>query len=106
MSYSKATYTDVDAVGGGLHLLRDILDCDQLGFSVVDADPNWTGKEHDHAEGGHEEVYFLVEGEATIHIDGDEVAMDPGDAVRVAPEASRQIENGPLASQFVVVGAP
>jgi mannose-6-phosphate isomerase-like protein (cupin superfamily) len=51
-------------------------------------------------------VYYLVEGEATIHVDGDDVTLDAGDAVRVSPDASRQIENGPRASVFVVAGAP
>ena len=106
MSYTSANYRDVDPVAGGLYFLRDALDCENLGFSVIDCEPNWTGKEHDHADGGHEEVYYLVEGEATVHVDGDEVALDPGDAVRVSPDASRQIENGPRESSFVVVGAP
>ena len=106
MSYTKANYRDVDPVGGGLYFLRDALDCANLGLSVIDCEPNWTGKEHDHADGDHEEVYYLVEGEATMYVDGDEVALDPGDAVRVSPEASRQIENGPRESTVVVAGAP
>jgi uncharacterized cupin superfamily protein len=106
MSYTKVNYRDVDPVADGLYFLRDALGCENLGFSVVDCEPNWTGKEHDHADGDHEEVYYLVSGEATLYVDGDEVALDPGDAVRVAPDAARQIENGPRESTFVVVGAP
>lgn len=106
MSHATADYEDVESVGGGLHFLRDELGCENLGFSVLDADPGWVGKEHDHAEEGHEEVYFLVEGEATLTVDGDEIRMEAGDAVRVSPDATRQLENGPLESTFVIAGAP
>jgi uncharacterized cupin superfamily protein len=106
MSYTKVNYRDVEPRAEAMHFLRDALGCENLGLTVVDCDPGWTGMEHDHADGGHEEVYYLVDGGATMHVDGDEVAMDPGDALRVSPDASRQIENGPRASTFVVVGAP
>ncbi|SFG78087.1 Cupin domain-containing protein [Halopelagius inordinatus] len=106
MSHTTVAYEDVDPVGGGLHFLRDELDCENLGFSVLEADPGWVGKEHDHAEDGQEEVYFLVDGEATLTVDGDEVRMKAGEAVRIPPEATRQLENGSVESTFVLAGAP
>jgi len=36
MSYTNVDYADVASVGGGLHFLREPLDCDQLGISVLD----------------------------------------------------------------------
>jgi mannose-6-phosphate isomerase-like protein (cupin superfamily) len=106
MSYTKVNHRDVEPTSEALYFLRDALDCENLGLTVIECDPNWTGMEHDHADGDHEEVYYLVDGEATMHVDGDEVALDPGDALRVAPEVTRQIENGPRESTFVVAGAP
>ncbi|POG55001.1 cupin domain-containing protein [Haloferax marisrubri] len=106
MSYTKANYEDVDAVGGGLHFLRDELDCVELGFSVLEADPDWSGKPHDHAEQGHEEVYYLVSGEATLVVEEKALDLEPGDAVRVAPEDTRELRNGPEESTFVIAGAP
>jgi len=103
---TKVSYDDVDAVGGGLHFLRDELDCEQVGVSVLDCEPDWEGKPHDHAADGQEEVYVLVEGSATVTVDGEAVSMEAGDALRVAPEETRQIENGDTESQFVLVGAP
>mgnify|MGYP000465723361 FL=1 len=103
---SKARYDDVDPVGGGLHFLRDELDCTNLGVSVLECDPGWAGKPHDHAEDGQEEVYVLVEGEATVTVDGDDVSLEAGDALRLAPEEERQIRNGETESRFVLVGAP
>jgi len=106
MSYTKADYETVDPVAGGMHFMRDALDCSRLGVSVIDCDPGWTGKEHDHGEDGQEEVYVLVEGEADIVVDGDVVEMTAGDALRVESSARRQIRNGETESQFVVAGAP
>ncbi|QLH77765.1 cupin domain-containing protein [Halosimplex rubrum] len=103
---TKVNYEDVDAVGGGLHFLRDELDCENLGVSVLECEPGWTGKPHDHAEDGQEEVYVLVEGGATVTVGGEDVAMAPGDALRIDPDERRRIENGDAESTFVLAGAP
>ncbi|MBX0294178.1 cupin domain-containing protein [Haloarcula nitratireducens] len=106
MSYTKQHYADTDAVGGGLHFLRDELNCENVGVSVLDCEPGWSGKPHDHSDDGQEEVYVLVDGEATVTVDGDDVSMSAGDAIRIEPDAKREIRNGETESQFVLVGAP
>jgi mannose-6-phosphate isomerase-like protein (cupin superfamily) len=106
MAHTKVRYDDVDPVAGAMHFLRDPLDCEQLGITVAECDPGWEGKPHDHGEENHEEVYLLTEGEATVTVDGEDVSLSPGDALRVAPGARRQIHNGDSESTFVVVGAP
>jgi mannose-6-phosphate isomerase-like protein (cupin superfamily) len=105
MSHSLVNYRDVDPVGGGLHFLRGALDCANLGMSVLDVDAGWSGKPHDHADEGHEEVYVLVEGEATVTVDDETVSMSAGDALRVDPEATRRIEAAEPCV-FVIGGAP
>ena len=105
MSYSKVNYEET-GTSYGMHFLRDELDCEDHGISVVDADPGWEGPEHDHSDENHEEVYFLVEGEATVTVDDEDVSLEGGDAVRVPPDASRQITNGDTQSQFILTGAP
>lgn len=89
-----------------MHFLRDPLECERLGVTVIECDPGWTGKEHDHAGDDHEEVYLLLEGHATVSVDDDDVALTAGDALRIAPHATRQIHNGDTDSRFVIVGAP
>lgn len=106
MTYDKVNYHDVDAVGDGLHFLRNPLDCEEFGLSVLECDPGWTGKPHDHAADEQEEVYLLVEGSASVVVDGERVPMTAGDAIRVDPDATRQVRNGDAESLFVVVGAP
>lgn len=106
MSPTKAHYTDTEPVAGSLHFLRDELNCENLGVSVLECDPGWEGKPHDHAADDQEEVYVLVDGEATVEVEGEEVELSAGDALRIAPEETRQIRNGDAESRFVLVGAP
>ena len=105
MSYSKVNYEETET-SSGMHFLRDELGCEGHGVTVVDAEPGWENPEHEHGDENHEEVYFLVEGKATITIDNEDVAMDAGDAVRVPPGATRQVTNGDTQSLFVITGAP
>jgi len=105
MSYTAKEYGSVEELAPGMHFLRDALDCENLGITVIDVDDEWNGKAHDHAEDGQEEVYLLIEGVGSITVDGEEVTLEPGKAVRVAPEASRQLQFT-QESTMVVVGAP
>jgi mannose-6-phosphate isomerase-like protein (cupin superfamily) len=105
MSHTKVNYEETESTYG-MNLLREPLDCENHGVTVVDAEPGWEGPEHEHGEQDHEEVYLLVEGEATITVEGEELALESGDAVRVAPGATRQVTNGDSQSQFVITGAP
>ncbi|AXG07576.1 cupin domain-containing protein [Haloplanus rubicundus] len=104
MAHSLVNYDDVDPVGGGLHFLRDSLDCSNLGVSVLDVEAGWSGKAHDHADDGQEEVYVLVEGAATVTVEDETVSMSAGDALRVDPEATRQVD-ADADSLFVIAGA-
>lgn len=107
MAYDKVNYADVDpGAGGTMHFLRGALNCEELGLTVAEYPPGWTGTEHEHADNDHEEVYLLLDGEATVTVDGEDVPLDAGDALRVDPASSRQIQNGDAESTFVIVGAP
>ncbi len=106
MAHTKVNYDDVEPVSDGLHFLRDALDAENLGVSVLEVEPGWSGMEHDHADEGQEEVYVLVDGAATLTVDGETVEMASGDALRLPPEATRQIEAVDEESTFVLAGAP
>jgi len=106
VSYSTVSIDDVEPVAGAMRFLREPLDCEQVGVTVLDCEPGWTGKTHDHAEDGQEEVYLLLEGEATVEVDGEDVSLSGGDALRIPPESERTIRNGETESTFVLVGAP
>ena len=106
MTHTIANYEDVEPAADAMHFLREELDTDQLGFTVLECEPGWEGMEHDHADEGHEEVYFLVDGLATIAVEGEDVALEPGDAIRLDPETTRQIRIGDVESTLVLAGAP
>lgn len=103
--YSTVHYGDVEPISEAMHFLRDPLDCENLGLTVIDVDGEWEGKAHEHTEEDHEEVYLLMEGEATLTVEGEELSLDLGDAVRVDPESTRQLsvsDDGTV----IVAGAP
>ncbi len=105
MAYTKERYTDVEPLAPGMHFLRDPLECDQLGVTVVEAEAGWEGMEHDHAEDAHEEVYVLLDGAAEMEVDGETVQLERNEAVRVDPESSRRLtfhDDG----RMVIAGAP
>lgn len=106
MSYTKVNYEEVDQVSNAMHFLREPLQTERVGVTVARCDPGWKSRPHDHADNDHEEVYVLIEGAATIVVDGEDVEMETGDALRIPPESTRQIRNGDAESAFVLVSAP
>ena len=106
MGYDTTAYDDVEPRAPGMYFLRDALGCEGLGVTVVEADADWEGMEHDHAEDGQEEVYVLLHGEATLTVDGDSVDLGPGDAVRVDADSTRSLAFSADGSKMVIAGAP
>ncbi|WP_144799524.1 cupin domain-containing protein [Halorubrum depositum] len=106
MGYDTTAYDDVEPRAPGMYFLRDALDCEKLGVTVVEADDGWEGMEHDHADADHEEVYVLLHGAATLTVDGEPVELGPGDAVRVDADSTRDLAFSADGSRMVVAGAP
>lgn len=106
MSYEKVNYTDVEPVSDAMHFLREPLKSRSVGVTIVRCDPGWRSREHDHSDDEHEEIYVLMRGEATVRIDGEDVPMESGDVLRIAPESTRQIRNSEEESAFVLVSGP
>ncbi|HEX2044272.1 MAG TPA: cupin domain-containing protein [Gaiellaceae bacterium] len=92
--------------GGVVRKARRALGARAFGVNYFALPPNREGREHDHADSGQEEVYFVVRGSGTMRIDGEEVELRPDRFVRVAPTATRLPVSGPEGLEYVVVGAP
>ena len=105
MGYTKEQYDSVEPRAPGMHFLRNALDCENLGVTVLDAGPGWEGMEHVHTDQDHEEVYVLLEGSGELTVDGETVSLAAGDAVRVDPGATRSLTFD-TESQMVIAGAP
>lgn len=111
MGYTTASTDDVDSVvpeeWGGMWFFRDALGCEQMGVTLLELEPGGKGKRHDHAGDDQEEVYLVVDGELTVELDDETVALDAGGAVRVGPDTTRQVFNrGDDRVRVVVAGAP
>ena len=101
--------------GGAFILARASLGVSAFGMQVFDLPPDWAGPEHAHhgmvgesaetANDGQEEVYFGLEGQACLHVEGDEIKLDPGVMVRVGPAQMRQLTTHDTPSKVLVVGA-
>ena len=118
MDYDTASTDEVDSVVpeeyGGMWFFRDPLDCENLGMTLLELEPDGKGKAHDHADDGQEEVYLVVEGELTVQLGGsedepadDEVVLTSGEAIRVGPETRRQLHShGDGRVRVAIAGAP
>lgn len=105
MTYTRENYQDVESVGDGMHFMRGELEAENLGFTVIDVEEGWTGKEHDHSSDQQEEIYYLASGRADLVMEDEVLVLEPGDAVRVSPEESRKL-TAREDSVIVVAGAP
>lgn len=111
MAYDTATTDDVESKipdeQGGMWFLKDALNTNRLGFTLLELEPGEHGKEHDHTDQGQEEIYYVETGSVIVDAAGDTIELTEGDAIRVASDTTRQIRNtGDQRARLVLVGAP
>ena len=92
--------------GGMVRKVRRALDARAFGLNYFVFPPGQVGREHDHGDTGHEEVYFVVKGSGTMRIEGEEIELRPGRFVRVDAAATRVPISGADGLEFVTIGAP
>lgn len=111
MGYDTAAKTDAESVvpeeWGGMWFLKDELDAEHLGVTVLELEPGGKGKEHDHGPDGQEEVYYVLEGTVEVDLAEKTVTLGPEEAIRLDPAERRQIHNrGDERARLVLAGAP
>ena len=108
MAYSVVDVGDLEGEGPGgmVRKVRRALDARAFGFNYFTFPPNQAGREHNHAEAGQEEVYFVVKGSGRMRIDGEEIELKPGRFVRVDPASTRLPISGDHGLELVTFGAP
>jgi mannose-6-phosphate isomerase-like protein (cupin superfamily) len=92
--------------GGMVRKTRRALGARAFGFNYFVFPPNQEGREHDHADEGQEEVYFVVRGSGRMRLDGEEVDLKPGRFVRVDPATRRVPVSGGDGLELLTFGAP
>jgi uncharacterized cupin superfamily protein len=97
---------DFEAVfGGGMLKARSGLGVTSFGMQILRFPPNADRyPEHDHAEGGQEEVYIALEGAATLTAGGDEYRLEPGVFARVGPNEARKLVTGDEGAVILALG--
>jgi tetratricopeptide (TPR) repeat protein len=104
----ETTHLSESARDDGWNPLRREFDIKAFGVNA------WTAKEagaaliseHDEVRSGHEELYVLVSGEATVTVDGESVEAVPGTAVFVRdPESKRSVTALVPGTTVLAIGA-
>ncbi|HET7855029.1 MAG TPA: cupin domain-containing protein [Gaiellaceae bacterium] len=108
MAFDVVDVSDLEGEGPGamVRKVRRALGARAFGFNYFTFPPNQVGREHDHADAGHEEVYFVVKGSGVMRIDGEEIELKPGRFVRVDPASTRVPVSGDQGLELVTFGAP
>jgi quercetin dioxygenase-like cupin family protein len=101
-------FEEMEGSGGATwRLARKTLDAEAFGFNVVDIAPGGQIPEHDHSGDNQEEVFIILDGQATIVAGDDEHDAPPGTYCRYAPEVKRTIRNDSDASvRALLIGVP
>jgi mannose-6-phosphate isomerase-like protein (cupin superfamily) len=104
--YTAKRIDEMDAgFGGAFKRVRAELGVQSFGVQIIDLPPNIDQyPEHDHAEAGQEEVFWVVRGSGWIEIDGERVDLDPERIVRVGPAARRKLYSGPEGARILALG--
>jgi uncharacterized cupin superfamily protein len=90
----RDSFEAMEGSGGSTWLLaRKALGTSCFGFNLVEVGPGGQIPEHDESGSGQVEVYAILEGEAVLRLDGEEVAAPAGTWASIDPSASRTILN-------------
>jgi quercetin dioxygenase-like cupin family protein len=74
-------------------LARKALGTSAFGFNLVEIAPGGQIPEHDEAQSGQVELYIVLEGEATMRLEGEDHPAPAGTFASIDPPASRTILN-------------
>jgi uncharacterized cupin superfamily protein len=74
-------------------LARKALGTAAFGYNLVEIAPGGQIPEHDEGRSGQVELYAILEGEATMRLDGEDHPAPAGTFVSIEPAASRTILN-------------
>ena len=86
------------------HFATKPLDATQLGLAFYRMRPG-ASQPFAHRHEQQEEIYVLLGGSAVAVLDEERVEMRPLDALRVAPELTRQFEAGEDGAELIAIGA-
>jgi quercetin dioxygenase-like cupin family protein len=92
---------------GNWALARRSLKLNAFGMNVVEIPPGERIPEHDETERDHEEVFIVLDGEAALVVEGEEIPAPAGTYARLDPEVRRTVaNNGSGPATVLICSAP
>jgi uncharacterized cupin superfamily protein len=92
---------------GTWRLVRRSLGCRAFGVNLVEIAPGGSIPEHDETARDQEELFFVVSGEPSLVVDGEEHPAPAGTFARLDPELRRTVRNhGSETAAVLIVSAP
>jgi quercetin dioxygenase-like cupin family protein len=74
-------------------LARKALGTSAFGFNLVEIEPGGGIPEHDESQSGQVELYVILEGDAVLRLEGEDLPAPAGTFASIEPPASRTILN-------------
>jgi uncharacterized cupin superfamily protein len=106
MGVSFAHRDEIETTGNW-SLVRRALGLSSFGINLVDIPAGEQIPEHDETARDQEEVFYIVSGEPTMVVDGEDHPLHSGDFVRLDPEHSRTVRNdGGEPARVLIASAP
>ncbi|HEX3391873.1 MAG TPA: cupin domain-containing protein [Solirubrobacteraceae bacterium] len=103
----KLAHRDECETAGNWQLVRRTLELRAFGINVVEIPPGERIPEHDEAGRDQEEVFYVLGGNPTLVIDGEDHPMRAGTFARLDPEHSRTVRNDDEEpASVLIVSAP
>jgi uncharacterized cupin superfamily protein len=101
------THRDDLETSGDWRLVRRTLGLEAFGLNLVDISPGGQIPEHDETDRDQEEVFYVVSGEPTLVIDGEDRPARAGTFARLDPEHRRTVRNdGSGTATVLIASAP
>lgn len=104
MAHKVIDADDIEIQHGAFRGLTAPLGVGQFRVNRIELAPGADGYEHDHANIGEEEVYAVIGGSGTLLVDGEEIALRPGQFVFCSPDARRMMRAGPDGLVWIGIG--
>jgi quercetin dioxygenase-like cupin family protein len=106
MGFKLAHRAECETVGNW-QLVRRTLEVDSFGINVVEIPTGEQIPEHDELDRDQEELFYVLEGEPTLVVDGEDHPAPAGTFARLDPEHKRTVRNdGEEPAQVLIVSAP
>jgi glyoxylate utilization-related uncharacterized protein len=106
MSFRLARRAECETIGSW-QLVRRTLELRAFGINIVDIGSGEQIPEHDELDRDQEEVFFVLAGDPTLVIDGEDHAAPAGTFARLDPEHKRTVRNDAAGTaEVLIVSAP